>query len=185
MGADSKVAEDWAKYIAEPELFQYATQLTGYRAKPPLVIWQEHLRALSDSFGVCSFNWGNWPNTMVYPDDFADLFTAATGIESTADDMVKAAERIINLEKAFNVREGATRRHDQPPPRWVREPKAEGMFKGEYCDIDKFNVMLDEYYQRRGWDKSTGLQTRAGLEELKLKDVADQLGKMKLLAAVR
>ncbi|MEW6142477.1 MAG: aldehyde ferredoxin oxidoreductase family protein [Chloroflexota bacterium] len=185
MGADSKIAEDWAKYIAEPELFQYATQLTGYKGKPPLVIWQEHLRALSDSFGVCSFNWGNWPNTMVYPDDFAELYSAATGIEVTARDMVIAAERIINLEKAFNVREGASRQHDQPPPRWVKEPKTEGIFKGEYCDIDKFNEMLDEYYVRRGWDRTTGLQTRQKLEALGLGDVANELEKTGRLASVK
>jgi aldehyde:ferredoxin oxidoreductase len=181
-GSNPKIAQDWARYIAEPHLFEAATRLTGYEAKPPLVIWQEHLRALSDSFGVCSFNWGNWPNTLVYPDDFAELYGAATGIELSADEMHRAGERVINLEKAFNVREGATREHDQPPPRWVQEPKEKGTFKGEACDLLKFNVMLDEYYQRRGWDKQTGLQTRERLEKLKLKDVADQLAGMDRLA---
>jgi aldehyde:ferredoxin oxidoreductase len=182
LGGDPKIQLDWNRYVAEPHLFESATKLTGYEAKPPLVIWQEHLRALSDSFGVCSFNWGNWPNTMVYPDDFAELYAAATGIELSADDMHRAGERVINLEKAFNVREGATREHDQPPPRWVKEPKQEGTFKGEACDLEQFNGMLDEYYRRRGWDKQTGFQTRERLEMLNLKDVADQLATMERLA---
>ena len=38
--------------------------------------------------------------------------------------------------------------------------------------------MLDEYYQWRGWEKDTGFPTRTKLEELDLKDVADQLEKM-------
>ena len=122
---------------------------------------------------------------MVYPDDFAELYSAATGFEVTARDMVIAAERIINLEKAFNVREGASRQQDQPPPRWVKEPKTEGIFKGEHCDIDKFNEMLDEYYVRRGWDRTTGLQTRQKLEALGLGDVANELEKTGRLASVK
>jgi len=175
MSGSPVIAEDWAKYIAEPELFQYATKLTSYKGKAPLVIWQEHLRTLADSFGVCSFNYGNWPNTLVYPEDFAELFSAATGKEVTGRDMVAVAERSLNLEKAFNVREGATREHDQPPERWVKEPKEAGVFKGENCDSAKFNEMLDEYYVRRGWDKTTGLQTRRKLEGIQLDFVADEL----------
>ena len=150
---DKRSQEDWSKYVADPGLFEYATQLTSYVGKAPLVVWQEHLRCLSDSFGVCSFNYGNWPNTFIYPDDFAELYSVATGVDFTRDDMVKAAERIINIEKAFNVREGWTRDNDQPPERWVKEAQPNGGTKGERVHLDKFNMMLDEYYSLRNWDK--------------------------------
>lgn len=179
---DKRIQGDWEKYIGEPELFPYATRLTSYTGKASLVIWQEHLRALSDSFGVCSFNYGNWPNTFIYPDDFAELFSTATGEPRTAADIVAAAERAINTEKAFNIREGWERAHDQPPARWAQEAKPDGVYKGERCELEKFNVMLDEYYWRRGWDWQTGLPTAAKLESLGLKDVADELGRLGKLA---
>jgi hypothetical protein len=45
-----------------------------------------------------------------------------------------------------------------------------------------FETVLDEYYEWRGWDKRTGLQTRKKLEELGLEDVADVLAREKALA---
>jgi len=179
---DERTSHDWEKYIADPELFQYAVVANSYNAKAPLVRWQEHLRCLSDSFGVCSFNYGNWPNTFIYPEDFAELYSAATGVEVTGEDMVNAAQRIINVEKAFNIREGWTRQDDQPPERYVKEEKDTGYYKGEHAHLDKFNVMLDEYYTLRGWDKESGLPKRETLEDLGLADVADELGKMGKLA---
>ena len=175
---DEKIRADWLKYIGEAELFEHAVKLTSYRGKAPLVIWQEHLRVLADSLGVCSFNYGNWPNTPVYPEDFAELFSAATGIQTDAAEMLGAAARSINLEKAFNVREGWQRGDDQPPARWVNEPKDAGIFKGEKVDPAAFNEMLDEYYARRGWDGISGLPLRAGLVGLGLEAVADELAAM-------
>jgi len=172
---DKRIGDDWNKYIGEPELFQHAVRLTDYEGKAALVVWQEHLRALSDSFGVCSFNYGNWPNTFIYPEDFAELYSAATGEDVTAKDMVLAAQRVLSMERAFNIREGWKRADDQPPERWVREPKEAGAFKGERVHLDKYNEMLDEYYVRRGWNRESGLPTRVKLEELGLTDVADEL----------
>jgi aldehyde:ferredoxin oxidoreductase len=42
-------------------------------------------------------------------------------------------------------------------------------------DEDKFAVMVDNFYQLHGWDKTTGWPTKVNLEELDLKDVADEL----------
>ena len=175
---DERIEADWNKYIGEPELFREAVKLTSYQGKAPLVIWQETLRCLSDSFGVCSFNYGNWPNTFVYPEDFAEIYSAVTGEAVSGADMSLAAERIINLEKAINIREGWTREEDQPPERWVKEAKPDGVFKGERCHLDKYNVMLSDYYRRRGWNPESGLPTRQKLESLGLHEIADDLAKL-------
>ena len=53
--------------------------------------------------------------------------------------------------------------------------------KGATLDRVKFEEMKREYYQLRGWDAESGLQTRTKLEELKLKDIADELEKRKLV----
>jgi aldehyde:ferredoxin oxidoreductase len=181
---DKRIREDWVKYIGEPELFEPACQLTSYIGKAPLVIWQEHLRCLSDSFGLCSFNYGNWPNTFIYPEDFAELYSAATGIEYSGEDMVRTAQRIINVEKSFNIREGWTREDDQPPERWIKEAQPTGGTKGERVHLDKFNIMLDEYYRRRGWDEKSGLPHKETLEELDLADVANELERIGKLAPI-
>ena len=46
----------------------------------------------------------------------------------------------------------------------------------------EFEHMREEYYQLRGWDAATGLQTRRQLEDLQLKDIADDLEGRGLLA---
>jgi aldehyde:ferredoxin oxidoreductase len=42
-------------------------------------------------------------------------------------------------------------------------------------DRQKFERMKDEFYALRGWDVATGLQTKAKLEELGLRDVIADL----------
>ncbi|MGB2981756.1 MAG: aldehyde ferredoxin oxidoreductase C-terminal domain-containing protein, partial [Candidatus Zixiibacteriota bacterium] len=54
--------------------------------------------------------------------------------------------------------------------------------KGEVVDRNEFERMKDKYYQLRGWDAATGLQTRTKLEELGLAEVADDLDQRKLIA---
>jgi aldehyde:ferredoxin oxidoreductase len=47
--------------------------------------------------------------------------------------------------------------------------------KGSVVNRGEFERTKDEYYRLRQWDVATGLQTRAKLEELELKDVAQDL----------
>jgi aldehyde:ferredoxin oxidoreductase len=109
--------------------------------------------------------------------DFAGLaamLQAATGIEQFGDEnYVKlVGERIWNLERAYNVREGFTRADDRLPARFLEETHPEGPLAGITVELE---AMLDEYYDVRGWDKKTGRPTRAKLEQLDLKDTADEL----------
>ena len=73
------------------------------------------------------------------------------------------------------MREGIRRKDDAVMGKQGQEAVASGPFKGERLDPDKFNQMLDEYYQLRGWDKKTGIPTRKTLEELGLNDIAAEL----------
>ena len=87
-----------------------------------------------------------------------------------------------NLEKAFNtIHTSFTRKDDLPHRRFFEDPITSGPHKGEKLDIDKYNMMLDNFYDLNGWDKNTGLQTREGLENLGLQDVAETLAKKGLL----
>jgi aldehyde:ferredoxin oxidoreductase len=106
----------------------------------------------------------------------ADLLAGVTGFDFTAEEIHKAGERINNLAAAFNCREGFSRRDDTLPERLMSEPVPGGASKGHFISRQELDLMLDEYYAARGWDRETGAPSRAKLEELGLAYAADQLG---------
>lgn len=135
----------------------------------------ENYVASINCLGVCIFRPATDPLCMP-PNLLADAYSALTGIALTPEEMVLAGERACNLEKAFNSRLGLRRKDDRLCARWMEEPVTfeygEGM-KGE----DYLEGLLDEYYERHGWDKHTALPTRKKLTALGLSDVADVLQK--------
>lgn len=114
---------------------------------------------------------------MLHPIELTWL-NAATGLKLDEKYLLTVAERVLNVERAFNVREGITRKDDQAPDRWFTDSIPTGYHKGRKLDRKKFEKMKSEYYELRGWDVETGVPTRAKLEELGLKDIADDLDKL-------
>ena len=98
---------------------------------------------------------------------FTELLNTATGFNLTQDEYLKAGERIWNLTRLFNTREGITRKDDALPPRIMEEPLPDGVAKGQMITKKMLNEMLDEYYALRGWDEN-GVPTREKLKELDL-----------------
>lgn len=89
------------------------------------------------------------------------------------------ARRSINLEKAFNtIHTGFERKDDYPPRRYMEEPVKSGPYAGYKCDKDKWDEMLDRYYELHGWDKETSWQTGECLIELDMEDIAGRLQKI-------
>lgn len=136
-------------------------------AEARVVKEMEDALTVFDSVGCCKFL-----GMALMAEDVAPVVANATGWEFSASDLRKAGERIYNLARAFNVREGCTRADDTLPPRLLEEPLLEGPAKGLVVDLDP---LLDAYYEFRGWHKATGSPTAAKLEELGLGDVIDQL----------
>jgi len=104
---------------------------------------------------------------------------AATGFEWTWDDLNLIADRVHTLIRAFWVREFGknwSREMDVPPARWFEDPLTKGSFKGAKLDRTKYDVMLQRYYRKRGWDER-GIPTKKTLNMLGLGDVAKQLKK--------
>ncbi len=93
----------------------------------------------------------------------------------TPKKLQKAGERIYNLEKAYNVREGWTKKDDYPPPRVMKDPIPDGVAKGSLVTKKEFELMLNAYFEARGW-KSDGAPTKEKLIELGLKEVAKDVG---------
>ncbi len=129
--------------------------------------------AIRDSLIVCWYSCG-WPPIFWMP-DFAAASEAATGIKELGklDEMYRIAQRICNLRRAFNIREGLSRKDDTLPPRFTREPMPEGPGKGKVANLE---LMLREYYQLRDWPN--GVPSRKALVGLGLAGVADELGRL-------
>ncbi|MBW1945557.1 MAG: aldehyde ferredoxin oxidoreductase family protein [Deltaproteobacteria bacterium] len=143
--------------------------------KGKLTKWNQDVRtACADAPTMCSFILDMAVPHMA-TQNTAALLEAVTGLEFTPEEIQEAGERINNLARAFNAREGFTRADDTLPERLLTEPLKGGASKGHFISKDELNQMLDEYYAERGWDVTTGAPTREKLTELGLEYVADQL----------
>jgi len=101
------------------------------------------------------------------------LFQAATGVQLEYSQLLSAGERVLNLERAFIVREGFRRADDRVPLRMSSE--AVPYFNYPPLSADILDGMLDEYYQANGWDLATSIPTESKLCELGLEDVAREM----------
>ncbi len=103
----------------------------------------------------------------------AKLFSAVTGHETCEQEMDRAGERVFNLLRAIDVRYfGRDRSIDWSVAETLTQP---AFTDGVALDLEQFAPMLDTYYRLRGWNPANGYPTRAKLEELGLKDIADVL----------
>lgn len=140
----------------------------------------EDFAVVVESVGVCKYG-TMIPPTFFYPDILRAL-NVTTGMGLKERDLRKIGERIVNLNRMFNVREGIRRKDDTLPERLLKEPSPEGPPKGHVVELDK---MLDEYYRLRGWDLRTGLPTPSKLRSLGLQFTLEYLPKRKRAMKVK
>ena len=141
--------------LALPRLIdRFATQ-----GKAGIVSVHQNSAAVIDSLVYCKF-----ANMAVAEEFFARTLTAVTGQLFTADDLMRTGERVWNLERLYNLREGFTSADDTLPTRLLNDPVAEGPSEGFVANLPP---MLVEYYQFRGWDEN-GVPKPEKLEELDL-----------------
>jgi aldehyde:ferredoxin oxidoreductase len=94
--------------------------------------------------------------------EISAMLRGTTGLNYSDEDMLKIGERIWNLERMFNLEAGLSKADDTLPPRLLNEPVKSGPAKGKVAELD---VMLEEYYQTRGWYQD-GLPTEEKLQDL-------------------
>ena len=112
-------------------------------------------------------------------DHYPGYFEAATGVEMSLDDFWTLGDRVYALIRAFWVREFDgkwDRTMDYPPKRWFDEPLTKGVLKGEHLDREKYDGLLQAYYDKRGWD-DRGIPTKETFEKLGLAEEAAELAK--------
>jgi len=109
------------------------------------IAFHENLMAVYDALGVCKFS-----RHMYFLEGFPELVEAVTGMNIGDAELMVIGERIMNIARAFNAREGFTRKDDTLPYRVMWEPIPEGPSKGMHVPPWELDRMLDEYYQARG-----------------------------------
>jgi aldehyde:ferredoxin oxidoreductase len=138
--------------------------------KADIVIFNQNGSALAEVGIICSFarSWGDWYRRL-YP----AMLKAATGVDELGDMrfLGGVSERIVNLEKAFNARQGVRRTQDRLPDRFLTEPLHTGTAPGEGQMIRGMEQFLNEYYNLRGWN-AEGIPSPEKLTQLGLKDAA-------------
>lgn len=132
------------------------------KGKSSFVILHQNSSAAIDSLVVCKFT-----NLGVAEEYFARVLSAVTGLQYATNELFRIGERVWNLERLYNLREGFTRKDDTLPARLLNEAPAEGPSKGWVVQLEP---MLKEYYRGRGWDEN-GVPKPQKLAELLLADL--------------
>lgn len=158
----------------------------GYQPKYSRRVYEhEHVYCIRDLTGTCQSASHSplFVEGLNFP-DYARLMTTVTGVSFTVEELVRATEGEMLLERAYNAREGIRRVDDYPFVfRWQLERgEPHPKYPTPKLGLEDYELLLDEYYRLRGCDLKTGIPTRAKLEEVGLKDVADDLAKRGVLA---
>jgi aldehyde:ferredoxin oxidoreductase len=115
----------------------------------------QRVYSANDSFGLCLFVWGvGWQ--LYSPQETVDMINAAAGWDLTLDEFLTVGERRINMMRAFNMREGLTRKDDNMQKKFFEPLKGTGPTAGVYMTREQFEQMKDEYYLLNGWNLITG-----------------------------
>jgi aldehyde:ferredoxin oxidoreductase len=146
--------------------------VNSYEGVPEGVFQMQQQKAVQDILGICSYTYGQ---TI---EDWASFASSLTGRDLSVKKLMKIGLQVHNLEKAFNTfHAGFTRKDDYPCDRYYNEPVKSGPYKGERIHHEIWEKMLDKHYKIHGWDEKTGRQTKNGLNEIGLADVAEKLEK--------
>ncbi|MGQ4870820.1 MAG: aldehyde ferredoxin oxidoreductase family protein [Candidatus Thorarchaeota archaeon] len=155
--------DDIKKRFGEQYLPEMADRLNP-KYKGIMVKECEDYMVVVESLGLCKY--GTQIPPEFYYEDVAEALRVHNGLAFTVEELRTIGERIVNLNRMFNVARGVTRRDDNLPERLTKEPAPLGPPKGQVVEL---NEMLDEYYEQRGWDPETGVPRDETLERLGLK----------------
>ncbi len=126
-------------------------QVNRFKDEPgrgSLVKEQEDFAAVLDSLIICKFIRRCFKE---FYTEMAYLYSQATGLDLTPSELKTAGERVNNLKKAFNIREGWKPGDDWLPPRLFTDPITAGEGKGTVISEDGLKLMIRDYYEARGW----------------------------------
>ena len=138
-------------YLIGPEVLGIPKLIDRFAVagKGSLVAFYQNVSAFMDTLVLCRF-----ASFAIPPEYYSRVLSARKGKRLTFEDAIRIGERIWNLERLFNIREGVE--EDRLPRRF---------------EVIPLGSMLAEYYEARGWD-SSGRPKAEKLLELGLGEVA-------------
>ncbi len=135
----------------------------SFQGKPQMVINDQNLNSVKWTGIFCDF----WA---INAQDIATLFSVATGHPFTAEEVMRIGDRIWNVGRLFNLREGFGRKDDYLPPALFKRPLRNGKAAGKVYTMGAYEAALDEYYALRGWTRE-GIPTPEKLAALGLESL--------------
>jgi aldehyde:ferredoxin oxidoreductase len=152
-----------------------------YRDAERSTVWVQHHQCVKNSLPICEY--ASMPDLFFHPPTMdirifeSRLLSAVTGVDTSADELWEAGERIWNLRRAvMALRENRRRNHDTLNHHWFERIVGAGdEVLPEPLDRAEWGDLKDRYYELRGWNTNNGRQGRARLEQLGMGDVADTL----------
>ena len=106
-----------------------------------------------------------------------EIVRAVTGWNTTVWELMKVGERVINIARVFNLREGFTEKNDWLPERFFH-PQTSGPLSKTAVDPTELERAKHTYYRVMGWDEDTGIPLKGKLEELGISWVANELANL-------
>jgi aldehyde:ferredoxin oxidoreductase len=178
-----------------------AVDFSTYRGKALAAKKVQDRVYVNESMILCDVHWPMMVTSAVHPDGHVGdptlesrIYTAITGRQTEENELSLIGERIFNLQRAIQMRQGwGGRAGDRVPDYFHTQPLKHGdvffdpggIMPGpdgntisclnKVLDRDEYDKMLDDYYGLRGWDRDTGFQTSHRLTELGLGDIAQAL----------
>lgn len=141
-------------------LERFSTEKKAYELKG-----SEDYEAACDTLIHCLFYTAFVP---LLPKHAVSVLKAVTGMEVNEQKFLLVGERIINVTRLFNIREGLGSKDDILPERLMKEPHTSGTSKGKLLTKEMLEEMLKEYYGLRGWEEATGRPKEEKLRQLEL-----------------
>jgi aldehyde:ferredoxin oxidoreductase len=151
-----------------PDVAGKVNRFKAEKGRGKIVRENEDMYAVIDSITVCKFSRGTYFDGYK---DLAALYNAVTGFEMTPEELQKAGDRINTLGRLINIREGLSRKDDTVPWKVMNVPiPDDAVSKGSFVSQEDLDLLLDDYYEVRGWNKD-GVPTPETLQDLGMEDL--------------
>ena len=147
-------------WTVKAELWDPDLERFSFDKKARIVKDVQDERASFFSLVLCDF-------APISEENCVDMWNLSTGFEHTVESYLECGERIWNLIRLFNLREGHDPNNDKLPKRLFNDPFTKGPAKGILLSHKEFKKSMQEYYSIRGWDEK-GIPKKETLERLGL-----------------
>ena len=159
-----------------------------YERAEQTAVWVQNHQSLKNSLPICEFS--SMPMTFFHPPEMdirifeSKVLSAVTGIDYDVERLWKAGERIWNLRRAIMVlRENRGRKDDNVGHAWFERTVPRGGSLAAPLEKKQWDEVVTRYYKLRGWNSQNGRPSRAKLEALGMKNIAERLGREERVAS--